>query len=46
MSATHLDQAYHFILSTFVERGQAPHFTEMAAKFDIPAEEGRNCCTS
>ncbi len=41
MSATHLDQAYHFILSTFVERGQAPHFTEMAAKFDIPAEEGR-----
>lgn len=41
MSATHLDQAYHFILSTLVERGQAPHFTEMAAKFDIPAEEGR-----
>ncbi len=41
MSATHLDQAYHFILSTFVERGQAPHFTEMAAKFDIPAEDGR-----
>jgi hypothetical protein len=41
MSSAHLDQAYHFILSTFVERGQAPHFTEMAAKFDIPVEEGR-----
>jgi hypothetical protein len=41
MAADHLDQTYHYILSTFVERGQAPHFTEVAAKFGIPVEEGK-----
>ncbi len=41
MAAAHLDQTYHFILSTLVERGQAPHFTETAAKFSIPADEGK-----
>jgi len=37
----HLDETYHFIISVFVERGQAPHFTEIAAHFGIPAAEGR-----
>lgn len=41
MAAAQLDQTYHYILSTLVARGQAPHFTEIAAKFGIPAEQGR-----
>lgn len=41
MAAAHLDETYHYILSRFVERGQAPHFTEIAAQFRIPVEEGR-----
>ena len=41
MAANALDQTYHFITSVFVERGQAPHFTEIAAKFGIPVEEGK-----
>jgi len=41
MAAMHLDETYHFIISVFVERGQAPHFTEIAAHFGIPAAEGR-----
>ena len=39
--ATQLDETYHFIMSVFAKRGQAPHFTEIAAKFSIPMEEGR-----
>jgi hypothetical protein len=39
--ADRLDQTYHYILSVFVERGQAPHFTEIAAHFSIPPEEGK-----
>jgi hypothetical protein len=41
MAAAHLDQTYHYILSTFVARGQAPHFTEIAAEFNVAPEEGR-----
>jgi hypothetical protein len=41
MAAAHLDETYHYIISVLVERGQAPHFTEIAARFGIPAEEGR-----
>jgi len=41
MAANHLDETYHYIISTFVERGQAPHFTEIAAQFGIPVEEGK-----
>jgi len=36
-----LDKTYHFIMSVFVERGQAPHYTEIAANFHIPVEEGK-----
>jgi hypothetical protein len=41
MAAAHLDETYHYIISVLVERGQAPHFTEIAARFGIPVEEGR-----
>ena len=30
-SAAQLDETYHFILSVFVGRGQAPHYTEIAS---------------
>lgn len=41
MAAAHLDETYHYIISVLVERGQALHFTEIAARFGIPVEEGR-----
>lgn len=36
-----LDRTYHFILETFVERGQAPHFTGIAQAFGVSPEEGK-----
>jgi hypothetical protein len=36
-----LDRTYHFILKTFVERGNAPHFTEIAVEFGVNPDEGR-----
>ena len=36
-----LDQTYHFIMEAFVERGQAPHFTEIARAFSVLPEEGK-----
>jgi len=39
--AAQLDETYHFIMSVLVERGQAPHFTEIASKFAISVEEGK-----
>lgn len=39
--AQQLDRTYHFILETFVERGQATHYTEIAAEFSVPPEEGK-----
>lgn len=41
MSTSPLDETYHFILSVLVERGQAPHFTEIAARFGVPTDEGK-----
>jgi len=38
---TQLDKTYHYILQTFVERGSAPHFTEIAKEFTVSPEEGR-----
>jgi len=38
---TQLDKTYHYILQTFVERGFAPHFTEIAKEFTVSPEEGR-----
>jgi len=39
--AARLNETYHYIISVFVERGQAPHYTEIAAHFGEPMEEGR-----
>lgn len=39
--AARLDETYHFIMSVLVARGQAPHYTEIAAHFGEPVEEGR-----
>ncbi len=36
-----LDRAFHCIMQRFIETGQAPHYTEMAAELGIPMEEGR-----
>jgi hypothetical protein len=39
--AAQLDETYQFIMAVFVERGQAPHYTEIASRFGISVEEGR-----
>ncbi len=36
-----LDRTYHFILETFVTRGYAPHYTEIAKAFSVQPEEGK-----
>ncbi len=43
---TMMDRTFHFILTTMVERGFAPHYTEIARAFSVPPEEGKACCTS
>ena len=35
-----LDQTFHFIMETFVKRGDAPHYTEIARKFGVKPDEG------
>lgn len=42
MSASEqLDRTYHFIMETFVQRGYAPHYTEIAAAFSVSPDEGK-----
>ncbi len=36
-----LDRTYHFILETFVKRGYAPHYTEIAKEFSLSPDDGR-----
>ncbi len=36
-----LDKTYHYIMETFVQRGYAPHYTEIAKRFDATLNEGR-----
>ena len=36
-----LDKTYHFITKQLVEKGQAPHYTEIAADLGVSPEEGR-----
>jgi hypothetical protein len=40
-AAQQLDRTYHFILETFVQRGYAPHYTEIAKMFSVQPEEGK-----
>ena len=37
-----LDRTFHFIMEAMVERGFAPHYTEIAKANSITPEEGRN----
>ncbi len=39
--ATQLDRTYHYVLETIVARGQAPHYTEIAEKFAVTPDDGR-----
>ena len=36
-----LDKTYHIIIQRMVEKGQAPHYTEIAAQLGIPVEDAR-----
>jgi hypothetical protein len=38
---TVLDQAFHTIMRSFVDTGQAPHYTDLAKRLSISMEEGR-----
>lgn len=38
----HLDRVFHFIMGTFIERGNAPHYSEIAKKYGVPPDEGKN----
>lgn len=37
-----MDQVYHNVMSAFVARGQAPHFTELARDFSVTPEAGKD----
>lgn len=30
-----LDRTYHYIMKTFIDRGDAPHYTEIAREFGV-----------
>lgn len=36
-----LDRTYHYIIRTFINRGSAPHFAEIANEFGVNPIEGR-----
>ncbi len=36
-----LDRVYDYVLQTFVARGHAPHYTELAAAFSVGPEQGK-----
>ena len=36
-----LDQTFHFIMETFIERGNAPHYTEIAKHLEVSPDEGK-----
>ena len=40
-SPTLLDKTYHIIITSLVNTGQAPHYTEIAAALGVPVEQGR-----
>ena len=37
-----LDETFDFIMQTFIKRGDAPHYTEIAKKFDVSPEKGKS----
>lgn len=36
-----LDKTYQYIMETIVQRGTAPHYTEIASRFGVKPDEGR-----
>ena len=38
---TRMDTVFQIIIKQMIETGRAPHYTEIAAKMDLPVEEGR-----
>jgi len=36
-----LDRTYHYIMKTFIDRGNAPHYTEIAGEFGVKPGEGK-----
>ena len=36
-----LDKIFQIIMKRMMETGQAPHFTEIAAKLDVPVDKAR-----
>lgn len=36
-----LDKTFHFIMTTFVETGHAPHYTDIAREFGVSPEGGK-----
>ena len=41
LEPTQLDCTFDFIMGTFIDRGHAPHYTEIAKKFGVPPEAGK-----
>ncbi len=41
MEPTQLDRTFDHVLRTFVARGDAPHYTELAREFGVPPEDGK-----
>ena len=40
--AVTMDAAFKFIISTMVETGQAPHYSELAEHLSLSIDDGRN----
>ena len=36
-----MDATFHFIMETFIKRGYAPHYTEIAQRFDVEPDRGK-----
>jgi hypothetical protein len=36
-----LDRTYHYIMKIFIDRGNAPNYTEIAKEFRVKPEEGK-----
>jgi len=38
-----LDKMYRVVIRRMIKTGQAPHYTEIAAKLRVPVEDARKC---
>lgn len=41
-----LDRTFHFIMETFIERGHAPHYTEIAEHLNVKPDQGKEILKS